>query len=183
MARLPLLNEADLALGDRDVLSRPINLYRVFAHCPGMARQYRELARWIKQQGELPAQLRELAVLQVGYVTHAEYEWSHHIKLGLEAGLSREEIEAISLETAGQPTALDPTARHVLAAARELAVAGELSDEIWEALVAALGGTQALELCGVIAFYAMTVRLLAALRVDVEPEYALYLEQFPLTPA
>ena len=42
MARLPLLNVEDLPEADRDVLERPINLYRLLAHLPELARRYRQ---------------------------------------------------------------------------------------------------------------------------------------------
>ena len=40
MARLPYLDEADLKPEDRDLLKRPINLHRMHAHSPGMARPF-----------------------------------------------------------------------------------------------------------------------------------------------
>jgi hypothetical protein len=82
-------------------------------------------------------------------------------------------------ETAGRDTHLDPLAKAVLRAAREIA-AGDLSDKSFAALRADLSNEVLVDLIMSISFYCGIVRLLNAFRIDVEPDYAPYLEEFPL---
>jgi len=49
-----------------------------------------------------------MATLQVGYLTRPAYEYSHHIKIGRNFGVSDADIRVIVEETNGRPTSLDP---------------------------------------------------------------------------
>ncbi|MDQ3286920.1 MAG: carboxymuconolactone decarboxylase family protein, partial [Pseudomonadota bacterium] len=68
----------------------------------------------------MDARLRELAILQVGWLARSPYEWSHHIKIGQDFGVTDADIEALVAESRGEATALEPLARLVLQAAREI---------------------------------------------------------------
>jgi alkylhydroperoxidase family enzyme len=180
MARLPRLTQADLAPGDRDLLARDIDLMRVLALSPGGARAFAGLGRYIRFDSPLDPRLRELAILQVGYAARSAYEWSHHVKIGREADLSDDDVRAIADETAGRQSTLEPLARDVLAAARELAASPELAPALGERLAAALGTECFVDLVLTIGFYAGVVRVLGALGIEVEPEYRGILDAFPL---
>jgi alkylhydroperoxidase family enzyme len=71
MARVPYLDKADLAPENRDLLSRNINLYRVLAHSPNGLRSFSALGKFIRHQSRLDPRLREMAILQVGYLALA----------------------------------------------------------------------------------------------------------------
>jgi alkylhydroperoxidase family enzyme len=179
VARLTLLSARDLPEQDRDVLERPINLYRVLAHLPGLARRYRAMGRWIRFEGSLDPRLRELVILQVGVATGNAYESSHHARIGLEHGLAEADIRAIIAETRGEVTSLGDLERTALRATRELTLRGRLDEPTWRELGRWLSNRERLELSMVIAYYNMTVRIIEAVQLDVESEYRGYLEQFP----
>src|SRR5262245_32280621 len=88
MARVPYLDPADLAPQNRDLLARNINLYRALAHSPDAARNFMNVGRYIRYHSRLDPRLREMAILQVGYVTRSPYEYSHHIKIGRDFGVT-----------------------------------------------------------------------------------------------
>ena len=46
------------------------------------------------------ARLRELAILQVGYVSRIAYEYAHHIEIGRGVGVSDEDLRALAIESA-----------------------------------------------------------------------------------
>jgi alkylhydroperoxidase family enzyme len=179
VARLPLLSPEDLPEADRDVLERPINLYRLLAHLPELARRYRSMGRWIRFDSSLDPRLRELAILQVGVITGDPYETSHHVHIGHDFGLTDADITAVGAETRGEPSDLGERERVVLRAARELTVGVKVSDATWDALAEWLADAERLELVVVIGFYNMTVRILGASELDVEDEYLPYLSFFP----
>jgi alkylhydroperoxidase family enzyme len=176
MARLPYLDAAALAPDDRDLLKRPINLNRLLAHSPGMARAFSGLGQYIRFGSTLDARLRELAILQVGWTARSPYEWSHHVKIGFDFGVTERDVEAIRADGAG----LGELERAVIDAARELTREGSLADAHFAALQARLSRPDLVDLLMVIGFYACVVRVLAGLRIDVEPEYQPYLDRFPL---
>jgi alkylhydroperoxidase family enzyme len=180
MARLPYLDKADLLPEHQDLLARNLNLYRVLAHSPRAARSLNTLARFIRDGSRLDPRLRELAILQVSYLTRSAWGYSHHVRIGREVGLSDDEIRAIADETEGRPTALDPLARTVLKAAREMTLDLAVTDETFAALRAGLDNERLTDLVVTISFYNGLVRLLEAMQVDVEEDYLPYLEEFPL---
>jgi alkylhydroperoxidase family enzyme len=180
MARVPYLQQSDLPPEYQDLLARPIALNRAMANNPEASRAFSVPAMYIRHKSKLDPRLRELAILQVGYVAKSPYEYSHHVKIGREFGLTDDDIRAIGEETAGRPTNLDPLAKTVLRAAREMTNDVAMSDATYAALERALGREQIIDLIMAIAFYNGVVRLLASLQIDVEPEYQKYLEEHPL---
>lgn len=179
MARFSYLNKEDVAPEHRDHM-RDINLTRLMFHHPELARLSGEHAMYIRNKSKLDPRLREMAILQVGYCARSPYEYSHHVKIGLDFAVSEADIRAIADETEGRPTTLEPLAKAVLKAARELAEEITLSDATFAVLQQHLDTPRLLELFDAICSYCGTVRLLAALKIDVEPDYAVYLEKFPL---
>lgn len=179
MARLPYLSPEDLAEEDRPLLKRMITLHRCLVNSPGAARAFGGLGQYIRYNAKLDPRLRELAILQVGWLARSPYEWSHHVKIGHDFGVTDADIEALIAETEGQPNNLEPLARLVLKGAREV-YAGAMSPETFTALQAHLTNEQMVDLTVTASFYCAVVRTLASLAIDVEPEYQPYLDRFPL---
>ena len=179
MARFKYLNKEDVAPEHREHM-RDINLTRLLFHNPELARAHSQGAMYIRFKSKLDPRLRELAILQVGYCARSPYEWSHHVKIGFDFGVSEADIRALIDDSEGRPTRLDVLTKTVLKAARELANEIRLSDETFAALQQHLDTPRLLDLFVAITSYCATVRLLAALKIDVEDEYRSYLEQFPL---
>ncbi len=180
MARVPYLEPSDLAPADQDLLKRPITLFKALVNSPKAARAFHGLGDYIRYGSKLDMRLRELAILQVGWLARAPYEWSHHVKLGLDFGVTEADIQALIDDTDGKPSSLDTLTRQVLRAAREMTTDGEMSDASFAALQAALGNEQVVDLTITIAFYNAVVRVLATLRIDVEDDFMPYLHRFPL---
>ena len=180
MARVPHVLKDQLPPEQQDLLARDITLYRVLAHSPAAARAWHGVGHYIRYDSKLAPRLRELAILQVGYLARAPYEWSHHVKIGYDFGVTDDDIRALVAETEGRASSLEPLARTVLQAAREITAEGALRDATAAALQAELSHELFVDLLLVIAFYNGVVRFLAAAEVEVEPEYQTYLERHPL---
>ena len=183
MARVPYLTPEDLKPEDRDLLARPIALARAMANAPGAARAFHGLGNWIRHKSGVDARLRELAILQVGYLARSPYEWSHHVKIGFDFGVSEADVRGLMADSEGRPNELEPLARTVLRGAREIADQGGMRMETFAELESKIGREHTIELVVVAAFYAAVVRVLASLAIDVEPEYQPYLDKFPLPAA
>jgi alkylhydroperoxidase family enzyme len=180
MARVPYLSKTDLAEADQDLLSRPISLFKALVNSPKAARAFSGLGGYIRHGSKLDPRLRELAILQVGWLARSPYEWSHHVKIGHDFGVSDADIQALIDDTAGKPVTLDALTKQVLQAAREIADDGAMTAATFASLQTALGNEQVVDLTITISFYCAVVRVLATLQIDVEPDYMPYLQRWPL---
>ena len=180
MARLPYFDRADLKPEHQDLLNRPINLFRALVNSPEAARGWSTVGGYIRHQSKLDPRLREMAILQVGYLERSPYEYSHHVKIGRDFGVTDDDIRAISDETEGRPSKLAPLDKAVLRAAREMTRDLAISDTTFAELRHSLDNERLTDLVLTIAFYCAVVRILATLQIDVEDDYQKYLDEFPL---
>jgi alkylhydroperoxidase family enzyme len=180
MARLPYVDPAALPADQRDLLVRPIHLYRAMVNAPGITRAFLGLANQIRHASAMDARLRELLILQVAWDTRSAYEWSHHVKIGRNFGVTDADLRAIST---GAWDGLDTAAQAVLGAARGIARDGELADAEVEALRATFGTEVLTELLLVASIYVGLARFLHVARVEVEEDYMPELREFPLPSA
>ncbi len=180
MARLPYLSADDLAPDDRDLLARNLNLYHELVHSPDAARAFAAPALYVRHDSPLDPRLRELAILQIGYVTKTEYEYAHHIEIAQGVGVTDEDIRAVALETAGATNSLGTIERAVLSAAREIVDQPKISDETFAILSNHLDEQCIIDLVLAISFYCAVVRVLGVLQIDLEENYKHYLREFPL---
>ena len=180
MARVPDMTVADLKEEDRDLLKRNIALHRALTNSPNAARAFSGLGQFIRFKSVLDPRLRELAILQVGWLARSAYEWSHHVKIGYDFGVTDDDISNLIAESAGQDSGLDPLTKLVLRAAREAYAGPGVSEPTFEALRAHFDNERRVDLVLVIGFYCAVVRVLASLDIQVEPDYQPYLDKYPL---
>ena len=182
MARLEYLSDAEIRPEDRDMLARDINIVRLLAHSPAMARHLLDTALYVRNESPLDPRLRELAIIQVAYAMRSAYEYSHHVELARDFGVSDDDIRAIAADSAGDTTDFGELERAVLRAARDIALIGQLDDATFSVLQNALDKQCLVDLMATISVYTGTVRLIAAMQIDVEPRYHVFLDAFPLPP-
>jgi alkylhydroperoxidase family enzyme len=180
MARVKYLDKEDLAEGDQELLTRGISLHRALVNSPDGTRAFSTMAKWIRHESKFDPRLRELAILQVGWLAKAEYEWSHHVKIGRDFGVSDDDIRALMAESAGADSGLPALDKAVLRAAREMANDGAMSAATFAELAETFDDGLMVELTLMIGFYCAVVRVLPTLQIDVEDSYAHYLDEFPL---
>src|SRR6201996_1728070 len=128
MARVPYLEATDLSAENQDLLKRRISLFQALVNSPNAARAFGGLGHFIRYGSKLDPRLRELAILQVGWLARSPYEWSHHVKLGHDFGVTDDDIRALIDDTAGKPTSLSELDRTVLRAAREIPTEGAMAE-------------------------------------------------------
>ena len=180
MARLPYIDVDQLAPEHKELLKRPINLTRLLVNSPGMARAFHGIGGYIRNKSTLDPRLRELAILQVGWMEKSEYEFTHHVKIGKEFGVTDEDIQNLFLETEGKPSKLEPLAKAVLRGAREMVRELAMTDATFDEIKKQLSNEHMTDLVLTIAFYCAVVRVLATMKMDNEPYYKEVLKQYPI---
>ncbi len=179
MARLPYLDVTDLAPEHKHLLKRNINLLRLMSQSPKGASAFHTMGQYIRFESPLNSRLREMAILQIGYMTRCVYEYTHHIKIGRDFGVSDEDIRAVAKETKGTATNLDELTQAVLRASREMTNNFSITDSTFTVLKAHLDNESLTDLVLIISFYNAVVRFLETMQIDNEPEYQVLLSEFP----
>ncbi len=180
MARLPYLEPDQVAPEYRDMLKRNTNLHKLLVNSPEMARAFHGLGSYIRFKSKLDPRLRELAILQVGWLERSEYEFTHHVKIGKEFGVTDDDIKALIAETEGKTSSLEPLARAILRGAREMTRDIGMSEATFAEIKQHLSDEHMTDLVLTIAFYCGVVRVLATMKIDNEPSYKEVLKQYPI---
>jgi alkylhydroperoxidase family enzyme len=176
MARLPYLTREDLPEADRDIWdkfveargSQPGHIHRIVANAPNLLRRFLGLADELRNGTGLDPKLRELALMTVGRITNAEYEFLHHWNISLRVGVRREQLERLP-EFEHSPIFNDQE-RAVMRYASEVTNNVGISDATFKALREFLDDRRILELAMNVAFYNGVVRILVPLGVELEPD-------------
>src|SRR4051794_5925059 len=146
MARVPYLEASDLSAENQDLLRRRISLFQALVNSPDAARAFSGLGQFIRYGSKLDPRLRELAILQVGWLARSPYEWSHHVKISHDFGVTDDDIRGLIEDTVGRKAALDDLTLAVLRGAREMTLDGAMSDATFATLHKALGNEQIVDL-------------------------------------
>ena len=164
----------------RDMLKRNTNLHKLLVNSPDMAKAFNGMGNFIRHKSKLDPRLRELAILQVGWMEKSEYEFTHHVKIGKEFGVTDEDIQNLFLETEGKQSKLEPLAKSVLKGAREMVRDIGMSEATFAEIKKDLSNEHMTDLVLTIAFYCAVVRVLATMKIDNEPYYKEVLKQYPI---
>lgn len=146
---------------------RPVlNLFKVMAHSPEVGRRFLGLGTAILMKGILPPHLRELAILRVGHINQANYEWTQHVPIALRVGVRQAQIDALaewehSLE-------FNETEKAILCYTDEETLNIRVRDETFAAVREILTEEELVELTTTIGYYGMVCRILEALQVELE---------------
>ncbi len=114
-------------------------------------------------RGALPARERELAILRIGWLMRAPYEWSQHVHIAKRAGITADEIERVIEGPAAQGwNAADGA---ILRAVDEMVSAQFISDETWAALAKMWNEQQLIEFPMMVGQYVATAIVQNTLRI------------------
>jgi len=147
-----------------------LNLDRMLLHSPALAKGWNGMFGAIRGQLALPARLRELAILAVGALNRAEYEWAQHEGEFLSVGGTRAQLAALRDPGKAQEDAalFDEAERAALALTSEMTRDVVVRGSTMSRVRAALPDAQVVELIGTIAGYNMASRFLVATGVEIE---------------
>ena len=146
---------------------RDANIFSTLVQAPGLFRRWLPFGGKLLS-GKLPARDRELLILRTAWNCRAGYEWGHHVAIGLESGLTRQEVDRVP----DGPAANWPTPDALLLqAADELHAEQRMSDATWEGLSSRYDTQQLIELPMLVGHYHLVAMTLNTLGVELEPGY------------
>ena len=154
--------------GESGFLSRERPVGGPFApwlRSPGFADLAQTLGAFVRYRTSLEPRLSELAIIVVGAVWKAEYEFAAHGPMAVRAGLRPEVVDAIARGEA--PVFARDDERVVYEFAHELVTARRVGDELYAAAVNLLGDTGTVELVGILGYYTLVCMTLNAFEVPL----------------
>lgn len=158
----PFLDNGGGKVGGGKVL----NIFRTLAHAPKALTAFLGWGSYIlSRRNALSERDRELVVLRTGYNCRSGYEWTQHKRIGLDIGLTEDEIERIK---AGPDAAgWSDIDRAMLRATDDLTSNHFVSDASWAAL-APLGDKGRMDLVMTVGQYTQVSMMLNSFGIQVE---------------
>jgi 4-carboxymuconolactone decarboxylase len=145
-----------------------LNIFATLAHHPRLLKRWSQFGGVLLYRSELPPRERELLILRTAWNCQADYELGQHVRIGLEAGLTADEITAVTGDAAGADPAWAPGDAALLRAADELHAGAHIGDETWAELAATWSVPQLIEVCMVVGQYHLVAFTLNSLGVQRE---------------
>src|ERR1700712_2703504 len=96
------------------------NALATFAHHPALAKAFLRFNVHLLYSSTLPARIRELAILRVAHRRECAYEWSHHLSMAKDEGITDDEIAAVRCDAGEGAGDFDEFDRAVIAGVDEL---------------------------------------------------------------
>ena len=144
---------------------RPWNIFLTLAKHPDLAKRWLVFSNHVLFKSTLPPRERELAILRIGWLCKAEYEWAQHKIIGSDAGLKAEEIEKIKDGPQGEWNELDSL---VLRATDELHAEKQISEETWTSLLEFWSEQQLMDLVFAVGQYTLVSMALKTFGVPLD---------------
>lgn len=147
-----------------------LNLDRMLLHSPAFARGWNTMFAAIRGQLALSPKLRELAIMAIGVLNKAHYEWVQHETEFLAAGGTKAQMEALKDVSSAVKNAklFDESERATLALTYEMTRNITVKKSTMVRVRSILPDQQVVELVGTIAGYNMVSRFLVATGIEVE---------------
>ena len=171
-----MVDPGDLSAAQREVYDKIVSGKRgrlagplhVALHVPELAERWSAFGEYVRFEGELPQQVRELAILCVARFWNSPVEWAIHSRIAAGEGLSPEIIEAIRRGEA--PEFFDDLQARVYEFMRQLLEFGQVADGAYRALHECIGTAALVELTGVAGYYTLVAMTLNVHRVPMPDE-------------
>jgi 4-carboxymuconolactone decarboxylase len=135
--RIAPMSDADMGPEQKEALKDfgdgpLLNIFRTLARAPKALTRFNAWGGYVlSRRNDLPAREREIVILRVGYLCKSGYEFTQHTCIGLQSGLSADEIERIKQ---GADAGWSPADAALITAADELVSDHFITDATWAAL-------------------------------------------------
>ncbi len=177
--RIPPLPEAEWTPDQREILSaitmgqgQVYNIFRTQIRLPDAMRAFLAWGGYIlSRRNDLPAREREIVILRIGFLCRSGYEWAQHQRIGLQVGLTADEIARI--KQGPDAPGWSPADRALLKATDELHADQFITTPTWAALCAHFSESQRVNLIYTAGQYTQVSMLLNTLGVQLDYDLSL----------
>lgn len=118
--------------------------------------------------GRIPPRERELAILRVGWLCRAPYEWGQHVDIAKRMGVTPEEVERATRGSADPAWSTHDKA--ILRGVEELIGDHAIADDTWAALAQSWDEAQLIEFPMMVGQYVATAYVQNSLRIMLAEE-------------
>lgn len=139
------------------------NALSTLAHHPALAKSFLRFNVHLLMTSTLPPRIRELAILRVAHRRQCAYEWSHHVRMAKDEGVTDDQIAALQ-----QGEAADTFDQAVITGVDELDEKSELSDQTWAALGERLNDQQRMDFVFTVGCYALLAMAFNTFGIQLE---------------
>lgn len=127
-----------------------------------------EVAKKFLSDGEMSVRDRELAILRIGWLSQAPFEWASHVMIAKRHGITTEEIEQVIV---GSSSAIwNDHDRAIVRAMEEIHFDSMISDESWDTLAKSYSDKELMELIILAGQYKTVAYLQNSLRLRLSPK-------------
>lgn len=151
--------------GGRGQAGKGPNLYAQMAHNPKLLKLFKPLSSFFGMHGLLPARDREIAVMRIAWLNQQPFIWGEHVRLGHQAGITTDEVEAITVGSTAE--GWSDHDRAILSAVEELRATSDIADATWAVLAQSWSEGQLVELPLLIGQYQMLGYMQTVLRFEL----------------
>lgn len=147
---------------------RPPNGITTLLHHPRLSGPWLAYNAVLLQHPALEPRHRELIILRVAWRTRAPYEWVQHVRLAARAGISSDEVEAVT--RGAEADGWTPLEADLIAATDQLLDGFRIDDDTWAKLAQHLDERQLVELVFVAGTYTCLAMAFNSFGVQLDPE-------------
>ena len=170
--RIQPVTEADWTDDSRPILAANaqrgpvLNVFGTIARHPKLLKRWTVFANHVLNGSTLPPRERELVILRTGYLCRSGYEWTQHVAIGLQAGLTDAEIATIV--EGPDAASWSGEDRMLLRAADQLVGDHFIDDATWTGLAATWSEQQLMDLVFAVGQYTLVSMALNTFGVQLE---------------
>jgi 4-carboxymuconolactone decarboxylase len=154
------------------------NVLSTLMHHPALTGPFLSYNRVLLETPALGHRLRELMVLRVAWRTRATYEWVQHVRIGVNLGMTPDEITAIT--RGGEGADFEPLEAELLAATDQLIDRQRIEDETWARLAQHLDERQLVEVVFTVGTYTCLAMAFNSFGLQLDPGLELPDPSLPL---
>jgi alkylhydroperoxidase family enzyme len=148
-----------------------LNLDRILLHSPNYAQAWNTMFGTIRNKLSLDGRLRETAIMAIGVLNKADYEWIQHEPEYLKTGGTKDQLAAMKKDVAKaekNDKLFNEEERATLALTREMTKNIDVSPATLKRVRSFLNDQQLVELIGTVAGYNMVSRFAVATGLEKE---------------
>jgi 4-carboxymuconolactone decarboxylase len=146
----------------------PPNVLGTLMHHPQLASRWLADNNVLLNEPSIDPKLRELMILRVAWRTRSPYEWTQHVRIAKQLGMTDEQVETIAGTCDADPWT--PLEADLLSATDELIDSYVIDDHTWSRLAEHFDERQLLEIVFIVRSYTCLAMAFNSFGIQLDPD-------------